>query len=133
MIKIKKNNTSTIAGKQGEIFKMFKANNKFMGAVKAFKISKATINFKIEIVEFINMYPRMEKSCISLYYLKNDFRIIKFVRKMPSNLNNMLLRNVFDYLKVKKELFCFTIKQRCDFRPTSTFSGGFFVRQCKLK
>ena len=27
------------------------------------------------------MYPRMEKSCISLYYLKNNFRIIKEICK----------------------------------------------------
>ena len=79
MIKMKKNNTFTINRKQGEIFKKFKTNNKFLSAVKAFNISKATINFKTGIVEFINMYPKMEKSCTSLYYLKNNFRIIKEV------------------------------------------------------
>ena len=52
-----------------------------MSAVKTFKISKATINFRSGIVEFIGMYPRMEKSGISLYYLKNIFRIIKEVCK----------------------------------------------------
>ena len=56
MIRITKNNTLTIALKQGELFKKFKANNKFMSAVKAFEINKATINFKIRIVEFIIMY-----------------------------------------------------------------------------
>ena len=81
MIRIKKNNTLTIACKQGEIFKKFTFNNKFMSAGKAFNIRKATINFKIEIVEFISMYPRIEKSSISLYYLKNNFRIIKEVCK----------------------------------------------------
>ena len=81
MIRIKKNNTLTIARKEGEIFKKFKFSNKFMSADKAFNITKATINFKIGIVEFISMYPRIEKSSISLYYLKNNFRIIKEVCK----------------------------------------------------
>ena len=52
-----------------------------MSALKKFNISKATINFKIGIVEFISMYPIMEKLVISLYYLKNNFRIIKEVCK----------------------------------------------------
>ena len=57
MIDIKKKNALTIARKQGEIFKKFKTDNKFMSVVNKFKISKATINFKIGIVEFFNMYP----------------------------------------------------------------------------
>ena len=81
MINIEKNKTLGIARKQGEIFKKFKTVNKFMRAIKKFNISKATINFKIAVVEFINMYPRMEKSGISLYYLKNNFKIIKEVCK----------------------------------------------------
>ena len=81
IINIKKNKTSTIARKQGEIFKKFKTDNKFMSAVKKFSTSKAPINFKTGIVEFINMYPRMEKSGTSLYYLKNNFKIIKEVCK----------------------------------------------------
>ena len=79
MIKIKKNNTLTIARKQGEIFKKFKTNNKYISSVSAFQISKAAINFKIVIVYFIDKYPRMEQSCISLHYLRNNFRIIKQV------------------------------------------------------
>ena len=54
MINIKKNKTLAIARKQG---KKFKTDNKFMRAIKKFNISKATINFKIGIVEFIDMYP----------------------------------------------------------------------------
>ena len=52
-----------------------------MSAVKKFNISKETINFKIRIVEFIIVYPRMEESGISLYYLKNNFKIFKEVCK----------------------------------------------------
>ena len=42
-----------------------------------FDISKATINFKIDIVNFIDKYPKMRKSSISLFYLKSNFRIIR--------------------------------------------------------
>ena len=52
-----------------------------MSAVTEFKISKTTINFKISIIKFIDDYPKMRKSCISLYYLKNNFRLIKDVCK----------------------------------------------------
>ena len=48
---IKKNNTLTIARKQGEIFKKFKANNKFMSAVRTFK--KETINLKKKKIKII--------------------------------------------------------------------------------
>ena len=75
MANIMKNKTLTIARKKGEIFK--KIDNKFMSAVKKLNISQAAISFKIGIVEIINTYPRMEKSSISLYYLKNNFEIIK--------------------------------------------------------
>ena len=77
MIKSKKNNVLVIAYQQGEIFRRFKTNNKFISAVSAFKISKTTTNFKI--VKFIDMYPKMQTSCISLYYLKNNFMAIKEV------------------------------------------------------
>ena len=55
-----------IAYEQGKKFKEFKTDNKFISAVSAFKISKTTINFKLGIMEFIDKYPKMEKSCISL-------------------------------------------------------------------
>ena len=73
IIKSKKNNILLIAYRQGEIFRRFKTNNKFIRAVNAFKISKTTINFKIDIVKFINMYSKMQTSCTSLYYLKKQF------------------------------------------------------------
>ena len=50
-------------------------------SVVTFKISKTTINFKIGIIKFINDYPKMRKSCISLHYLKNNFRVIKDIYK----------------------------------------------------
>ena len=77
MIKSKKNKILLIAYHEGEIFKTFKTDNKFISAVTAFKISKTTINSKIDIIKFIDMYPKMQRSCISLHHLNNNFRVIK--------------------------------------------------------
>ena len=52
-----------------------------MSEVTKFKISKTTINFKIGIIKYIDDYPKMRKSCISLPFLKNNFRVIKDVYK----------------------------------------------------
>ena len=70
IIKTKKNNILMIAYWQGKIFKRFKTDSKFINAVTKFEIGKATINFKIGIVKFIDEYPKMQKACISLYYLR---------------------------------------------------------------
>ena len=96
-----------IAYQQGKIFKKFKTNNKFISAVSAFKISKTTINFKIDIVKFIDMYPEMQTPCISLYYLKNNFRVIKEVcQKHASKFQLYFSWQTFlIILKLKKELF----------------------------
>ena len=79
MIKNKKNNILTQAYHEGIIFRKFKTNSKFTSAVSEFKISKTTINFKIDIVKFIDEFPKMRTSYISLFYLKNNFRVIKEV------------------------------------------------------
>ena len=44
-----------------------------------FDIGKTTINFKIDIVNFIDKHPKSRKSFISLFYLKSNFPIIKNV------------------------------------------------------
>ena len=77
----KKNNILILAYHQGLIFKKFKENIKFTGAFTNLKISKVTINFKIGIINFIEDYPKIRKSLISLHFLKNNFRIIKEVSK----------------------------------------------------
>ena len=79
LTKCSKNNILVWAYQQGKVFQKFKSNNKFVSAVTEFGISKTTINFKIDIVKFIENYPKMKKSCISLFYLKNNFRVIKNV------------------------------------------------------
>ena len=68
-----------LAYHQGIIFRKFKESNKFMRAATEFKISKNTINFKIDIVNFLDKHLKMQISGISLFYLKNNFRIIKDV------------------------------------------------------
>ena len=70
MIKTKKNNILMIAYQQGKIFKKFQIDNKFINLVTEFEISNARINFKIGIVKSIDEYPKMQKSCVSLYYLE---------------------------------------------------------------
>ena len=104
------------AYQQGKIFRRFKTNNKFISAVSAMKITKAMINFKIDIVKFIDMYPKMQTSAISLYYIKNNFRrqSKKSAKNRLVNFSNIFLENIFNYFKVKKKSW-FTVKQRSDF------------------
>ena len=78
-IKSNKNNILMLAYQQGMAFQILKKTNSFVNAVKKFGISKTTINFKIDVVNFINQYPGMRKSSISLFCLKNNFRVIKNV------------------------------------------------------
>ena len=79
LTKCSTNNILVWAYQQGKVFQKFKSNNKFVSAVTEFGISKTTVNFKIDIVKFIENYPKIKKSCISLFYLKNNFQIIRNV------------------------------------------------------
>ena len=79
LTKCSKNNILVWAYQQGKMFQKFKSNNKFVSAVTEFGFSKTTINFKIDIVKFIENYPKMKKPCISRFYLNNNFRVIKNV------------------------------------------------------
>ena len=78
-IKKRKNNILMPAYHQGIIFRRFKEDIKFTNAVSKFNISKTTINFKIGIVKFVVHFPKMRTSSLSLFYLKNNFRIIEDV------------------------------------------------------
>ena len=79
LTKCSKSNILVLAYQQGKVFQKFKSNNKFVNAVTEFGISKTNINFKIDIVKFIENYPKMKKYCMSLFYLKNNFWVIKNV------------------------------------------------------
>ena len=70
LIKCSKNIILTLAYQQGMVFQKFKKNNKFVNVATEFDISKTIINFKTDIVNFIDKYPKMKKSSISLFYLK---------------------------------------------------------------
>ena len=73
MIKCSKNNILMLAYQQGRILQTFKVNKGFSSVMTEFGISKTTINFKINVVNFINQHPGMRKSSISLFYLKTIF------------------------------------------------------------
>ena len=85
LTKCSKNNILVWAYQQGKVFQKFKSNNKFVSAIMEFGINKTTINFKIGIVKFTENYLKMKKSCISLFYLKNDFQVFKNVCKEHAN------------------------------------------------
>ena len=75
IIKSEKCNTLWLAYQQGQIFEKFKMNDNFIDMVKKIGISKSTILFKVSIIKFVNKYPRMKKSSLSLHFLKNNFKI----------------------------------------------------------
>ena len=79
IMKSKKNNILILAYHERLIFKKFKENLKFIGAVSNLEIGKATINFKIGIIKFLDDYPKMRKSSVFLHFLKNNFKVIKEV------------------------------------------------------
>ena len=79
LTKRSKNNILMLAYQRGKLFQKFKMNSKFVSAVMEFGVSATTINLKINIVNFIKNYPKIKKSCISLFYLKNNLQVIKNV------------------------------------------------------
>ena len=81
IMKTKTNNILILTYHQGIIFQKYRDNKKLLSAVNSCKISKTTINFEIRIIRFIDDYLKMRKSCISLHYLKKNFRIFKEVYK----------------------------------------------------
>ena len=96
LINCSKNNILTLVYQQGKVFQKFEMNNKFVSTVTEFEKSKTIINFKIDIVNFIQNYLRMKKSCISLFDFKNNFQIIKNVSKnMLANFNNLFFGQYF--------------------------------------
>ena len=53
--------------------------------------------FKISIVKFLNKYPKMKKSSLSLHFLKNNFKIIKEI--YHENASEFEV-NFFNYFKI---------------------------------
>ena len=68
-----------------------------------FGISKSTMVFKTSIVKFLIKYPKMKKSSLSLYFLKNNFKIIKEVfHEDASKLEQRFLRKYFSFKIISK-------------------------------
>ena len=64
----KKSSILWLAYQQGQIFEKCKANGNFIDMIKKLGISKSTILFKTSVVKFVNKYPRMKKSSLSLHF-----------------------------------------------------------------
>ena len=79
VIKKRTNNILMLAYHQGIIFRRFKEDNKFTNAVSKFNISKTTIDFQIGITKFVDQFPKLRTSVLSLFYIKINFRIVKDV------------------------------------------------------
>ena len=63
-------------------------------------ISTSTLGFKISVVKFLNKYPKMKRSSLSLQFLKNNFKMIKEIyHEIASDLNRIIL-NLFNCFKV---------------------------------
>ena len=62
--------TIFFAYQQGKVFRKFKENRKFNTLVEQFKITKATIIFKINILKLIDKYPKMMNLSITLKLFK---------------------------------------------------------------
>ena len=107
LIKCSKNNILILAYQQGKVFQKFKVNSKSVGTATKFGVNKTTINFKIDIVNFIEKYPRMKNSCISLFYLKNNFRVIK----------NVCQEHASEFQQYVFWLICFSILKLTHFEP----------------
>ena len=77
IIRTKKKNIICIAYHQEKVFQKFKEKDKFIKLVKEVKAHKTTMIFKINIVKLIDKYPKLMKSPVPLYFLKNYFKDIK--------------------------------------------------------
>ena len=56
---------------QGKIFQKFRSTKRFINhMILKFKVSKSTIVFKITLSSFIDGYPKIKNSSLSLHYFK---------------------------------------------------------------
>ena len=56
------------------------------GFVKYSQHSRSTIYFKIELYKFLKKYPTFKNSSQSSHYFRNNFKMIKTVRKSNKKL-----------------------------------------------
>ena len=62
-----------LAYQQGMVFQKFKKNIKLVNAVTEFEISKNNLNFKLDIVNFIDKYPKNAKILPFSFLFKKQF------------------------------------------------------------
>ena len=74
---------------QGQISERFKLTDNFINMVNQFGISQSTMVFKIAVVKFLNKYPRIKNSSLSIHFVKHKFKIIKFAMKMLGNIKSI--------------------------------------------
>ena len=74
---------------QGQISERFKLTDNFINMVNQFGISQSTMVFKIAIVKFLNKYPRIKNSSLSIHFVKHKFKILKFAMKMLGNIKSI--------------------------------------------
>ena len=74
---------------QGQISERFKLTDNFINMMNQFGISQSTMVFEIAIVKFLNKYPRIKNSSLSIHFVKHNFKIIKFAMKMLGNIKSI--------------------------------------------
>ena len=85
MLKNERSNIIRITSKQCYVLNEFKELKRFVQMVKQLEISKSTINFKINLYKLIRKYPRIENSCLLLFYVKNYLKHMKLTCKTSGN------------------------------------------------
>ena len=77
IIKTKNKGIINVAYYQGQVFKRFKENEKFVKLVSELRIHKNTIIFKINVFKLCKKHPKLLKSSIGLGFFKNCHKDIK--------------------------------------------------------
>ena len=81
IIKTKNKRIINVAYYQGQIFKRFKEEEKFVKLVSELGIHKNTIIFKINVFKLCKKHPKLLKSLIGLGFFKNYHKNIKAICK----------------------------------------------------
>ena len=79
IIKTKNKGIINVAYYQGQVFKRFKENEKFVKLVSELRIHKNTIIFKINVFKLCKKHPKLLKSSIGLGFFKNYHKDIKAI------------------------------------------------------
>ena len=78
--------------------------------VKQLRITKSTINFKINLYKLLREYLRIENLSLSLFYVRNYFKHIGLICKLVEKTLNML-----SFFHVHGEFSIFMVPFPCSF------------------